>query len=177
MGVILTKCSRQAQSGFEDICKCLPGGVDSKLFGLQISRLRNVLSFHYDRDHINNALDRLAVENAPAMITMGGDYYLSRFNLADRVCDSVLVHQVLQEITRDSKHSKQRETSCVHEFREQKMFGFSFLRPRIFRNIFQSLMRSCTGTGQRESELRRALRAKDQALVAISGEDFELESA
>jgi len=126
LDVILRKCSRQAQSWFEDICKCLPGGADSKLFGLQISRLRNKLSFHYDRDHIDNALDRLAVENAPAMITMGGDYYLSRFNLADRVCDSILVHQVLQEITGTT--SKDRLATFM-DFVNKKCLAFlSFAR-------------------------------------------------
>lgn len=95
---ILNKCSRDAQAGFEAICDCLPGGPDSKLFGSQVTRLRNKLSFHYDADHIRNALSRLGDDRThpPATITMGADYYLSRFNLADRVCDSILAHQVLQ---------------------------------------------------------------------------------
>jgi hypothetical protein len=103
---ILKRCSRQAQDGFKGICDCLPGGPDSKLFGLRVSRLRNKLSFHYDKAHIDRALDTLATDPTHPPAKMGGDYYLSRFNLADRVCDSVLIHQFLQHIPEGTTREK-----------------------------------------------------------------------
>lgn len=123
---ILRKCSREAQTGFEAVCDCLPGGPDSKLFGSQVTRLRNKLSFHYDADHIRNALSRLADDptHHPATITMGADYYLSRFNLADRVCDSILVHQVvLQPVAGSTDREK---LNNFMDFVNQKCLAFLY---------------------------------------------------
>jgi hypothetical protein len=95
---ILTRCSKEAQAGFGAMRDCLRGGKDHVIFATTAARLRNKLSFHYDSQHVRTAINRLANDRVqpPALITIGGDYYLSRFNLADRVADSILVHQVLQ---------------------------------------------------------------------------------
>lgn len=134
---ILKRCSRQAQLGFKSICDCLPGGPDSKLFGLHVSRLRNKLSFHYDKEHIDKALDSLAVDptRPPAMITMGGDYYLSRFNLADRVCDSVLVRQFLQHIPGGTIGEK---LNTFMDFVNQKCLAFLFFAREFAGTYFSS---------------------------------------
>jgi len=122
---ILRQCSREALMGFQALSDCLPGGPDSKLFGAQLTRLRNTLSFHYDADHITNALARLANDSThpPAMITMGADYYLSRFNLSDRVCDSILVHQVLQPVAGSTDREK---LNNFMDFVNQKCLAFVY---------------------------------------------------
>jgi hypothetical protein len=104
----LKRCSKDAQAGYAAMCECLPGGKDYAVFAMKAARLRNKLSFHYDSQHVKTAISRLANDRTqpPALITMGGDYFLSRFNLADRVADSILVHQVLQSMPGSTDREK-----------------------------------------------------------------------
>lgn len=122
---ILKRCSLEARKGFEAMCDCLPGGGDSKLFGLQVTRLRHKLSFHYDAQHVRLALEKLADDSTrpPAAITMGADYYLSRFNLADRVCDSILVHQILQSVAGNTDREK---LETFMDFVNQKCLAYLY---------------------------------------------------
>jgi hypothetical protein len=122
---ILKKCSREARCGYAAMCDCLRGGPDAGIFGSQVSRLRNKLSFHYDREHLVRAIERLALDptHPPAPITMGADYYLSRFNLADRVIDSALVREVVQNLPGDTDREK---LNSFQDFINQKCLAFLF---------------------------------------------------
>lgn len=122
---ILKQCSRDAQCGYAAMCDCLRGGPDAGIFGSQVSRLRNKLSFHYDKEHLVRAIERLAHDpkRPPAAITMGADYFLSRFNLADRVVDSALVREVVQNLTGSTDREK---LSSFQDFINQKCLAFLF---------------------------------------------------
>lgn len=81
----------------EELCSCLRGGQDFNYFRRTVGRLRDKAAFHYDPDMTKFAIDYLADrrEPVPAKITMGGDAYLTRFNLADTAMDVALIRQIL----------------------------------------------------------------------------------
>jgi hypothetical protein len=81
----------------EELCACLKGGEDFNYFRRTVGRLRDKAAFHYDPETTEIALDLLANrrEPVPAKITMGGDAYLTRFNLADVVMDVALIRKIL----------------------------------------------------------------------------------
>lgn len=134
--ILEKKCSEIAREGYAAMRDCLPGGSDADVFGAQISKLRNKLSFHYDRDFLSKAIKRLANDpkHPPAEITMGTDYFLSRFNMADRVCDSVLVQQV------STLHgtTDREKLSSFMDFVNQKCLAFLCFS-REFAGIYFSL--------------------------------------
>ncbi|HEY1852119.1 MAG TPA: hypothetical protein VGG60_13915 [Candidatus Binataceae bacterium] len=79
------------------LCACLKGGNDFNYFRRTVGRLRDTAAFHYDPDLTKFAIDRLADQKqpVPAKVTMGADFYLTRFNLADLVMDVALIGKVL----------------------------------------------------------------------------------
>jgi hypothetical protein len=81
----------------EEICACLKDGRDFNYFRRTVGRLRDKAAFHYDPKTTKFAIDLLANrrEPVPAKITMGGDAYLTRFNLADVVMDVALLREFL----------------------------------------------------------------------------------
>jgi hypothetical protein len=70
----------------------------SRLFRSFGRTARNKVAFHYDRDHVRQSLADVTNESSEplAKITLGTDYYLSRFNLADTLMDSIVVRQVMR---------------------------------------------------------------------------------
>lgn len=93
----ISRCSTDAHDAYGQICDCLPGGKDYQRLIDTIGRLRNKVTFHYDSDQVQRALEYLANEPRPqpATITIGEDYYLTRFNFADRIADTILTRQIL----------------------------------------------------------------------------------
>ena len=95
---LIIRCSPEARRAYQRLCDCLPKGKDRVYFGDSVVRLRNKVAFHYDPDHVHQSLADVTSEpSVPlAKITLGTDYYLSRFNLADALMDSIVVRQVMR---------------------------------------------------------------------------------
>jgi hypothetical protein len=111
------------QDAHEQVCACLRGGKDFNHFQRTVGALRNKAAFHYDPKMIRIALDYLANrrEPVPAKITMGGDFYLTRFNLADMVMDVALTRQILGiEAGKDAEEG----LKPFAEFLNQKCMAF-----------------------------------------------------
>jgi hypothetical protein len=92
------RLSQNCRCAHEQLCACLKGGSDSDYFGKTVSQLRHKTAFHYDAKTTRFAINYLAdrPQPVPAKITMGGDAYLTRFNLADAVLEVALTRKVLE---------------------------------------------------------------------------------
>jgi hypothetical protein len=75
----------------------LPASITVEDGYFRASRPHNV-AFHYDEGHVRRAMRNIAASTSqPACkITLGMDYYLGRFNLADVLMDSIIVRQILK---------------------------------------------------------------------------------
>ncbi|MHB8382718.1 MAG: hypothetical protein ACYDC3_10335 [Candidatus Binataceae bacterium] len=93
----LARLPSNCRKAYEELCSCLKDGPDFNYFRRTVGRLRDKAAFHYDPGMTRVALDHLANRRQPipAKITMGGDFYLTRFNLADVVMDVALIRQIL----------------------------------------------------------------------------------
>ncbi len=89
----VTRCSIEARHAFFKLVDCLRGGPDHQKYEALIGRMRNQIAFHYDESQVKKALVRLADGNSPvrAKVTLGMDYFLDRFNLADTVTETIFV--------------------------------------------------------------------------------------
>lgn len=94
----LRRSPRECRRAHEEISACLDGGKDRDYFRKIVGRLRDKAAFHYDADTTKSALKYLSrlKKPAPAMMTMGSDLFLTRFNLADVVMDVALTRKILR---------------------------------------------------------------------------------
>jgi hypothetical protein len=94
---LVERLPQPCRKAHEELCSCLKGGVDFNYFRRTVGQLRDKAAFHYDPEMTRIALEQLAnrQQPVPAKITMGSDFYLTRFNLADAAMDVALIRQIL----------------------------------------------------------------------------------
>ncbi len=94
----VSRCSAEARAAYQGLCNCLPNGKDHAYFKNYVARMRQNIAFHYDDRHVKRALQDIVSQRTqtPAKLTLGMDYYLTRFNLADVVMDSIAVRQIMR---------------------------------------------------------------------------------
>jgi hypothetical protein len=95
---LIERCSPEIRRAYQGLCDCLPKGKDHDYFGASVARMRNTIAFHYDPEQVRKALVHVANEPSQplAKITLGTDFYLFRFNLADVLMDSIVVRQIMR---------------------------------------------------------------------------------
>jgi hypothetical protein len=97
---------------------------------------RNKIAFHYDEAQVKKALVRLADMNSPvrAKVTLGMDYFLDRFNLADTVTETIFVREIMsippggdveQEFNRSRKFVNEL---CAGYLRFVREFAINYIR-------------------------------------------------
>lgn len=94
---LLKRCTPECQGAFDNLLQCATGGRDSKVFTQIIARMRHTIAFHYATRQVQRALNDLAQQSSvpPARYTLGLDFFLTRYDLADRVMDGILVRQIV----------------------------------------------------------------------------------
>ena len=132
----VARCSVEARHAFSKLVDCLRGGPDHQKYEALIGRMRNQIAFHYDESQVKKALVRLADANSPvrAKVTLGMDYFLDRFNLADTVTETIFVREIMgippgadveQEFNRSRKFVNEL---CVGYLRFVREFAINYIR-------------------------------------------------
>ena len=99
LSALLRRCDKQTQESFEKLQEFLPGGSNHPRFNKIVARIRNNITFHYDQQGkvIAKAIQNLAANSSRpwAKTTRGDHVFKWRFNVSDRVIDTIICRDIL----------------------------------------------------------------------------------
>lgn len=92
------RCDEETQRAFDSLLRYIPNGTKHKEFEQLVGRIRNKLTFHYDRKSRKLVLRSIDDLSRPskrrcAPITRGSESSLWRFEVADAVTDNIICRQ------------------------------------------------------------------------------------
>lgn len=122
---IVGKCREEAQSAFDELCKCAAGGPQEQDFGKYVIQIRNRIAFHCDPSCLKWAVTNRSGRKGANTSTMtcGGTVASNCFEFVDAILDTVVCRKIWQ-VTIPDGDARQIETDRIGNWCDGKCIEF-----------------------------------------------------